>query len=560
MAQPIIPLVGRKSRLLKQIDDLLPDMTQVKRYFEPFFGSGAVAMYLQEKGYQFEQSVYNDANYALMQLYASLLKGSERIWRAYSSVQEEMLRYRTAGDKGKAKEFYLNVRDRSAMYPETRTLFLLRNGFNGLWRVNKKGSHNVPWGDKNGYLSKESFDEFVRFLQVPNTILMANDACSLFYAAQPGDFFYLDPPYTGIGGFTQYTAEGWTEEDDRRLREAADVAVSKGAQVMVSAPDTDHIRQVWDGWQMHAVSTSGTVAAKKGDRGVQQELIFTSYVTQERRWRGMSLCSGIGGLDLAATLSGIDPVVLCEIDPFCQKVLTKHWPEVPLVADLKKFQGDQHGKIDILYGGIPCTPFSTVGTKKGKADDRYLWPDAFRVVQEARPTWVVIENVADFLKMAFDDVAADLEREGYTVRAYVLPACSVQAVHQRNRAIIVAYCKSLEYANGTRRDSRQSSSGDVSSRNNHTLQTIVSSSSGGGASVAQCRLDRVLDESPNWMDGRFLTPAFQGEPQHAWEPPRIVEKSQVKKNHNKRLKAIGNGVFVPLFMEIFQAIRQADRG
>lgn len=95
--------------------------------------------------------------------------------------------------------------------------------------------------------------------------------------------------------------------------------------------------------------------------------------------------------------------------------------------------------VDIISGGFPCQPFSKAGQRRGKSDDRYLWPEMLRVINELRPTWVIGENVANILNLALDDVLSDLESKGYTARAFMVPARGVGAPHQRYRFAIVAH-------------------------------------------------------------------------------------------------------------------------
>lgn len=159
-----------------------------------------------------------------------------------------------------------------------------------------------------------------------------------------------------------------------------------------------------------------------------------------KKLRMLSLCSGIGGADLAAEwTSHIEIVGQVEINPFCQRVLAAHWPHVKRAGDIREVQGDEFGAIDIIVGGIPCQPFSSAGKQRGQEDDRYLWPEMLRIVMRACPAWVVIENVDDFTYLALDNVSADLESQGYAVQAFVLPACSVGAPHLRQRCFVVAH-------------------------------------------------------------------------------------------------------------------------
>jgi len=156
-----------------------------------------------------------------------------------------------------------------------------------------------------------------------------------------------------------------------------------------------------------------------------------------------SLFSGIGGFDLAAEWAGLENVFQVEIDPFCQKVLTKNFPNVQRFTDIKQFDGTPfRGTIDVLSGGFPCQPFSQAGKRQGTEDDRYLWPEMLRVIREVQPQWVVGENVAGLITwnngMVFEQVCSDLEAEGYEVQPLVIPARAVNAPHKRERLWIIA--------------------------------------------------------------------------------------------------------------------------
>lgn len=157
-----------------------------------------------------------------------------------------------------------------------------------------------------------------------------------------------------------------------------------------------------------------------------------------------SLFSGIGGFDLAAKWAGWDNAFNCEIDPFCRQVLKYHFPNAVQYEDIKTTDFTVwRGKIDVLSGGFPCQPFSTAGKRKGTADNRYLWPEMLRAIREIKPRWVVGENVLGIVSwdggLVFEKVHADLEAEGYEVQAFVLPACGVDAPHQRYRTWFVAH-------------------------------------------------------------------------------------------------------------------------
>jgi DNA (cytosine-5)-methyltransferase 1 len=164
-----------------------------------------------------------------------------------------------------------------------------------------------------------------------------------------------------------------------------------------------------------------------------------------------SLFSGIGGFDLAAEWMGWENVFHCEWNEFGQKVLHHYWPKAIQYNDITKTDFTIHrGKIDILTGGFPCQPYSSAGKRKGKEDERHLWPEMLRAIREIQPRWVVGENVFGLVNwsrgLVFHEVQADLEAAGYEVWPYVLAAASVGAPHRRDRVWFVAYAKL--YANG----------------------------------------------------------------------------------------------------------------
>ena len=188
----------------------------------------------------------------------------------------------------------------------------------------------------------------------------------------------------------------------------------------------------------------------------------------EKNIKHASLFSGIGAPELAAYWLGWQNVFHCEISEFCKTILNYWYPnsigyENIKTTDLKKWQGE----IDVLTGGFPCQPFSSAGQRLGANDDRYLWPEMLRAIREIQPSFVIGENVAGILTMVqpteavkvgctpslfeendniyrkeqqfvVETVCTDLEREGYSVQPFVIPACSVGAPHQRDRVWFIA--------------------------------------------------------------------------------------------------------------------------
>jgi DNA (cytosine-5)-methyltransferase 1 len=156
-----------------------------------------------------------------------------------------------------------------------------------------------------------------------------------------------------------------------------------------------------------------------------------------------SLFSGIGGFDLAAQWMGWENIFHCEWNKFGQKVLKYHFPKSISYNDITKTDFTIHrGSIDILTGGFPCQPYSTAGKRKGKEDERHLWPSMLRAVREIQPGYVVGENVRGLVNwsngLVFHEVQVDLEAEGYEVLPFLLPACAVNAPHRRDRIWFIA--------------------------------------------------------------------------------------------------------------------------
>lgn len=166
---------------------------------------------------------------------------------------------------------------------------------------------------------------------------------------------------------------------------------------------------------------------------------------------GLSLCAGIGGLDLGLHLAvpGYRTVCYVEIEPYPQDILLARMADgildrAPIWGDLKQFDGwPWRGLVDIVHGGYPCQPFSVAGKRACADDPRHLWPDIDRIVRECEPEWCFFENVAGHLTLGFDVVARDLEAMGYRVAAGLFTATEVGAPHRRQRLFILAHARHL---------------------------------------------------------------------------------------------------------------------
>jgi DNA (cytosine-5)-methyltransferase 1 len=189
----------------------------------------------------------------------------------------------------------------------------------------------------------------------------------------------------------------------------------------------------------------------------------------------LSLFSGIGGFDLGLERAGMECIGQVENNEFCNKVLAKHWPDVKRIGDIKNVKANSFKPVDLVCGGFPCQPFSVAGKRKGAGDDRYLWPEMFRVISAYKPAWVIGENVAGIVEMVkfnhelqmdgkkytkkenaercldidrvceregsgiLYEIVENLEQIGYEVLPFIIPACAVGAWHRRDRIWIIAY-------------------------------------------------------------------------------------------------------------------------
>jgi len=210
----------------------------------------------------------------------------------------------------------------------------------------------------------------------------------------------------------------------------------------------------------------------------------------------IDLFSGIGGFALAAKWAGIKTVQFVEIDKFCQQVLNKIFPGVPIHDDIKTFTNARcerqkkrkeqaegieqlNQKPFLITGGFPCQPFSCAGKRKGTEDDRHLWPEMLRVIKEFKPTWIIGENVAGIRSMelcnsesameghsdiqedgendyttVMDGICNDLEAIGYEVQPIIIPACAVGAPHRRDRIFFIANARHNSGRRSIKRDAR----------------------------------------------------------------------------------------------------------
>tara|TARA_R100000781_G_scaffold26395_3_gene19494 strand:- start:468 stop:1763 length:1296 start_codon:yes stop_codon:yes gene_type:complete len=162
-----------------------------------------------------------------------------------------------------------------------------------------------------------------------------------------------------------------------------------------------------------------------------------------RKLKVLDLFSGIGGFALGLDSTGFfETVRFVEKDKYCQKVLQKNFPNIPIEEDIKNVEGKEYSA-DVVVGGFPCQPFSVAGKQKGTNDDRYLWPEMLRLIREIKPEFVIGENVQGIINlqngMVLRQVQDELESEGFEVQCFLIPASGIGAWHQRYRVWIVGH-------------------------------------------------------------------------------------------------------------------------
>ena len=303
----------------------------------------------------------------------------------------------------------------------------------------------------------------------------------------------------------------------------------------------------------------------------------------------LSLFTGIGGLDLAAEWAGFRTVGQCEWADYPRAVLEKHWPDVPKWRDIRTltkegfYERTGLESVTVLSGGFPCQPFSTAGKRRGEEDDRYLWPEMLRVIQEIRPTWVIGENVAGIVTLALDKVLSDLEAIGYSCQTVIIPACAVDAPHRRDRCAILAHdaqsrsgrlsvqpgrpqqtdidtdrCGEIvAHAQriGLRQDGHQS--------HPHIQRDNQAPKQGGGAELRTtgcCGSDVPDTDGPVQSVPMRTRGGWPGSSNIGWwaAEPSVGRVAHGIPNRVDRLRCLGNAVVPQQFFPIFQAIAELE--
>jgi len=269
IAHSPVKWAGGKSFLAPEILRRLP--AKISTYYEPFLGGGAVFFALAAEG-RFKRAVIGDANEELMNLYA-MVQNHPGALMGYTDA---------IGDKQNEKAYYevraLNPNSLVPLERAARMLYLNKTGFNGLYRVNKKGGFNVPWGKQEGRTLFDEENILACSEALAETTLTSIDFEKTVFAAKSGDVVYCDSPYIPVSdtaNFTTYTAGGFTLADQERLRDVAKKLIDRGVYVLLSNADTPLVRKLYRGFKIEEVQAPRRVNSKASKRGNVGELLIS---------------------------------------------------------------------------------------------------------------------------------------------------------------------------------------------------------------------------------------------------------------------------------------------
>ena len=310
-----------------------------------------------------------------------------------------------------------------------------------------------------------------------------------------------------------------------------------------------------------------------------------------KKLKVLDLFSGIGGFTLGLDSTNFfETVKFVEKDKYCQKVLQKNFPNIPIEEDIKNVKGKE-GEADVICGGFPCQPFSVAGKQKGTSDDRHLWPEMFRLIREIKPQFVIGENVKNIINIqdgvVFETVCTDLESEGYEVQSFNIPAAGVGAPHRRERIWIVANSRRTlrqgssireKNENETRKEDADQHQRSSSPSEPNVAATHARLSDGtyeeiqSGGQTLDTSSERVTEEDGSNTDRTRLQRLgsehklrnSEKEEQTSgdswWQfEPDVGRVAHGVPSRVHRLKALGNSIVPKIAEEIGKAIMKAER-
>ena len=287
--------------------------------------------------------------------------------------------------------------------------------------------------------------------------------------------------------------------------------------------------------------------------------------------RHFDVCSGIGGFSLGFRWAALsEPVAFCEIDPYCQKVLAKNFPNIPIFNDVKELVNDRPESTrtipdhDILTSGYPCQPFSVAGQRRGEEDERNIWRFVFEIVKRKHPTWCVFENVYGHIAMGLDQVLHDMESEGYSTQTFVVPACSLNAPHKRDRLWIVCNLADTESEGLQGLDKRSPTISserdeitDIGTKGSRD-KNVANTKCMGRESRTSVREELAREESHGKFNNRSTDGSAQERARSWWDvEPNVGRVAYGIPSRVDRLRGLGNAIVPQIAMQIGLSIKEA---
>ncbi|OUQ08567.1 modification methylase [Massilimicrobiota sp. An142] len=271
---PVVKWAGGKRQLLDEITEMIPD--NYTEYIEPFLGGGAVLF-----GSHPEKAVINDCNEELMNVYKVIRDNPDELIKALENHS-----------KNNSSDYFYKVRaydrDESIYNAMTdiekaaRTLYLNKTCYNGLYRVNKSGQFNTPYGKyKNPNITNEkAIREISKYLNDNNIEIRSGDYKNILDDANEGSFVYMDPPYMPISNssaFAGYTSDRFNAERQAELKEACDELDKKGVRFLQSNSDCEYIRELYKDYNMRVVRAKRNINCESNGRSAVNELLIYNY-------------------------------------------------------------------------------------------------------------------------------------------------------------------------------------------------------------------------------------------------------------------------------------------
>lgn len=277
LVKPFVKWAGGKRQILSQIKDLLPN--KIKDYYEPFVGGGAVFLNLQRNNVNI-----NDFNEELINSYISV--------RDNVNDLISLLKYHESNN---SSEYYYSMRDwdrngkiknKTSIERASRFIYLNKTGFNGLFRVNSQGQINVPYGRYKhpSIVNEEILIAVSNYLNKCNINITSGDYYNAIQKAKAGDFVYLDPPYAPVSddkkSFVGYTLNGFSLDDQIRLKNVVDLLTKRKVNVMLSNSNVTFIRELYrdDKYNINIVKAKRNINSNGKNRGNVDEVIIRNYI------------------------------------------------------------------------------------------------------------------------------------------------------------------------------------------------------------------------------------------------------------------------------------------